>query len=303
MSLARRWCFTLNNPDDEESLNLALLGESIGADGEQSDCSYLIFGSEVGDSGTPHYQGYLVLRTKKRLPYLKGLPGLGRAHFEVARGSPKQASTYCKKDGIYSEYGSLPVGAGTASSFAELRDWVAAQETAPTYKDVWEEFPTLAGRYKSAVHDCINLFGKRPELVDGQLRLWQHGLNERVAGEADDRRIVFVVDPDGNSGKSWLTRYWMTKREGTQFLSVGKRDDLAYSVDVNNDLFVFDIPRGHMDFLQYGFLEMLKNRVVYSPKYTSVTKVLRATPHVIVFSNEHPDMTKLTADRYKIIEI
>lgn len=303
MSLAKRWCFTLNNPTDEEAFNLSVQGESIGSDGTESVASYLIFGRETGDSGTPHLQGYLVLRSKKRLSFLKEVPGLARAHFEVSRGTPKQASDYCKKDGDFQEYGTLPVGSGTAASFEQLREWVSAQETAPTYKDVWDEFPTLAGRYKSAVMDCIDLFGKRPQLVDGQLRLWQHALNERVSGDADDRRIVFVVNPEGNCGKSWLTRYWMTHREGTQFLSVGKRDDLAYSVDVNNDLFVFDIPRGNMVLLQYGFLEMLKNRVVYSPKYTSVTKVLRSTPHVVVFSNEPPDMSKLTGDRYKVIEI
>lgn len=302
MSLAKRWCFTINNPTDDEEFLLSIWGEEIDQS-DESDCSYLIWGREVGDSGTPHLQGYLELRKKKRISFLKSLEWLSRAHFEVSRGTPSQASEYCKKDGDFQEYGSTSLGGGNASKFEQLRNWVAAQETAPTFRDVWEEFPDLAGRYKSAVLECIAIFGKKPRLVDGELRLWQHALNERVHSEADDRSIVFVVDEEGNRGKSWLTRYWMTHLDGAQFLSVGKRDDLAYSVNVESSVFVFDIPRGHMQYLQYGLLEQLKNRLVYSPKYTSVTKIIKVTPHVIVFCNEHPDMTALSADRYKVIEI
>lgn len=303
MSLAKRWCFTLNNPTDEEQLDLFTHGEECGSSENSSPFSYLIFGRETGQGGTPHLQGYFILQSKQRLGTIKQIQGFGRCHLEVSRGSHDQASQYCKKDGDFDEYGVPPKAPGNGSSFEALRDWVRSQDVAPTEEDVWEVFPTLAGRYPGAVSRCISIFGKRPDLVDGPLRLWQRRVDSIVSGEPDDRRIVFVVDPDGNSGKSWLTRYWMTKRENTQFLSVGKRDDLAYSVDVKSDLFVFDIPRGSMEYLQYGILEQLKNRMVYSPKYSSQTKILLNTPHVVVFSNEHPDMEKLTGDRYKIIEI
>jgi len=45
----------------------------------------------------------------------------------------------------------------------------------------------------------------------------------------------------------------------------------------------------------------LKDRFVFSPKYDSKTKWLSNQPHVVVFMNEHPDMTKLSHDRYRII--
>jgi len=53
--------------------------------------------------------------------------------------------------------------------------------------------------------------------------------------------------------------------------------------------------------LQYGVLEQLKNRMVFSPKYNSCHKIIRRISHVIVFINEEPDMNALTGDRYKII--
>lgn len=303
MSLAKRWCFTLNNPTDDELFLHSVHGESVTAEPDDSEFSYFIFGQETGENGTPHLQGFFILRSKRRLNQIKALPGFARAHLEVARGSPKQAADYCKKDGNFSEFGVLPAGAGNASSFEALREWVKTQDPAPTLTDVWEVFPALAGRYPRAVSDCITRFGKRPELVDGALRPWQLGLNETVNGPADDRKIIFVVDEEGNIGKSWLTRYWLTKRDGTQFMSVGKRDDLAFAVDEQSDLFVFDIPRGNMEFVQYGIFEQLKNRVVFSTKYQSKTKILANTPHVVVFCNEQPDMTKLTQDRYEIIEL
>lgn len=300
-SLAKNWCFTINNPTDDEELWLCTHGEEI-ALSETSVFSYLVFGRETGENNTPHLQGYFRLRTKKRLATIKSLDGFERAHLEVARGTAKQASDYCKKDGDFDEYGSFK-STGNGSQFESLRAWVAAQDPAPTYRDVWEEFPTLAARYKSAVLDCIALFGKRPELVDGPLRPWQEEVNGFLDHDPDDRKIIFVVDPDGNSGKSWLTRYWLTKRDSVQILSVGKRDDLCFSIDVECSLFVFDIPRGQLEFLQYNVLEKLKDRVVFSPKYVSRTKILKEIPHVIVFTNEQPDLTKMTEDRYYIYNV
>ena len=143
-SQAKRWVFTLNNPTDEEQNSLYTLGESIAADGDERLVTYLIFGDEVGEGGTPHLQGYLCLPTKKRLTYVKGLPGFERCHLEVSRGSHKQASDYCKKDGSYHEWGEGPPSFGSGAQFEQFRDWVSAQPSAPTIMDVWNTFPTLA---------------------------------------------------------------------------------------------------------------------------------------------------------------
>jgi hypothetical protein len=52
--------------------------------------------------------------------------------------------------------------------------------------------------------------------------------------------------------------------------------------------------------LQYGVLESIKDRLVFSPKYCARTKRVIHNPHVIVFSNEMPEMNKLTDDRYDV---
>lgn len=58
---------------------------------------YMIVAKEVGDSGTPHLQGYLQLKVKKRWSTLKKVDGFARAHFERAKGTAKQNMIYCCK--------------------------------------------------------------------------------------------------------------------------------------------------------------------------------------------------------------
>lgn len=301
MSRAKHWCFTLNNPTEEEKNEVErLVGPPSGP------CSYAVFGREVGEGGTPHLQGYCISNRRVSLHQCKLFPGLARAHLEISRGTPLQASTYCKKDGDYTELGELPQSQGKRNDFVELREWVRSRSSPPSKLTLWEHFPTLAARYPKACSECIELFAKRPRLVreEDTPRPWQQRLIDLLQEAPDDRKIIFVVDEDGGKGKSWLCRYLYTRMgDAIQRLSIGKRDDLAYAIDPTKKIFLFDINRGGMEFLQYGILEGLKDGLIFSPKYMSSTKVLKNKAHVVVFSNEAPDMTKLTRDRYKLFRL
>lgn len=97
MSLAKHWCYTLNNPVPLVDV----------LDSEMPVSVYHIVGKETGESGTPHLQGYIVLVDKARLTRLK--KWMPRAHWEVSRGTPLEASEYCKKEGDFTETGALPL--------------------------------------------------------------------------------------------------------------------------------------------------------------------------------------------------
>ena len=75
---------------------------------------------------------------------------------------------------------------------------------------------------------------------------------------------------------------------------------MAYVIDISKSIFLFDIPRGSMEYLQYSILEQLKDQMIFSPKYESVSKVIPHKVHVVVFCNEEPDRNAMTEDRYKI---
>jgi hypothetical protein len=296
---AKRWCFTLNNYTQDEL-------RSIRESAERRDSpiyEYIVFGREMGARNTPHLQGFLILASKLRLRQVKALPGLARCHLEISRGTPQEASEYCKKDGDYDEFGRLPNSQGKRTDFERLKEWIKEQPTAPSRSDLAEAFPSLYGRYRQSCLEFVEMFGRRPNLVDGTLREWQRDLDGRISSPPDDRKVWFVIDPGGNKGKSWLVRYWFSTRDDIQRLSIGKRDDLAYAIDVTKKIFVFDIPRGSMDMLQYSILEQLKDRMIFSAKYQSTCKVIAHKVHVIVFCNEEPDMNKMSRDRYKFLRI
>lgn len=108
---AKRWCFTINNPQVEDEIQL--LGTA--SDGPQADYNaiqYLIMQEERGENGTLHWQGFLILKERHTLSWLKERVD-ARAHWEIARGTNEQARDYCKKDETYTggmrhEYGALP---------------------------------------------------------------------------------------------------------------------------------------------------------------------------------------------------
>jgi len=54
-----------------------------------------------------------------------------------------------------------------------------------------------------------------------------------------------------------------------------------------------------MEYLQYSFLESVKDGMIFSPKYDSTTKFMEQKCHVVVMCNELPDISKLSRDRYK----
>lgn len=95
MSKSRNYCFTINNYTDLEYTTVQAI-----------DCRYLVVGKETGESGTPHLQGFVVFESPRSLSGVKKL--MPRAHLEPAKGTPLQASQYCKKDGDFYEKGDLP---------------------------------------------------------------------------------------------------------------------------------------------------------------------------------------------------
>lgn len=298
-SQARRWCFTINNWTPPDVARLVALAAT-------DTCSYLVFGRETGVSGTPHLQGFVVFTTPFRFTRAKEAIGL-TAHVEVTRGTTDQAATYCKKDGDYEEYGEIASNQGKRTDWERYREYVVELGRVPTERELCASpFLGLYARYNKKLFLIARSLLPPPNLVDPAATPrfgWQTQAAAIIDGDYSERRINFVVDPDGNSGKSWFCRYFMTKRpDDVQVLRVGRRDDLAYAVDESKTVFLFDIPRNQMTFLQYSVLEMLKDLLVFSPKYESGSKVMKMN-HVMVFCNEEPDMDALTNDRYNIINV
>jgi len=94
---AKNWCFTINNPPDD--LDKATLHND-------EYFQYAIWGREVGESGTPHFQGYVQFTKQRSRVQVSAL--LPTAHLEIQKArSNIDAQEYCKKDGAFEEFGSF----------------------------------------------------------------------------------------------------------------------------------------------------------------------------------------------------
>nr|WAE42321.1 MAG: replication associated protein [Cressdnaviricota sp.] len=89
---SRRWCYTLNNYTVEEFDTLTHTF---------SKEKYSILGKEIGESGTPHLQGYVEFKNARTLNSLKKINS--RIHWEKAKGTKLDNIAYCSKDGIVTE--------------------------------------------------------------------------------------------------------------------------------------------------------------------------------------------------------
>jgi hypothetical protein len=95
MQRNRIWCFTVNNYSKED---LQLL--------EQVECKYIVYGKEVGASGTPHLQGTVAWKNAKTFEATRSLL-VKNCHIEATKDF-EASIAYCKKDGEWQERGEPP---------------------------------------------------------------------------------------------------------------------------------------------------------------------------------------------------
>lgn len=112
---SRDWCFTVNNYTEA---NVKTVCEVCSA------AKYGIYGEETAKTGTHHLQGYIYFVNAKSFSKMRKLLPDG-AHIEVTRGTPLQASEYCKKEGKFREFGTLPEKQGKRTDLDNVRDTLA----------------------------------------------------------------------------------------------------------------------------------------------------------------------------------
>jgi len=231
----------------------------------------------------PIYNALLDVMHDSPLPVCKRC--CHRAIWNVREDLRNKASVTAVKTEIMSSLATFLIVTkrGRRTDWERFCDWARHLDAQPTDREIIEQFPSLFGRYAVSCRRIASELCQSTPLRQGELRPWQAALYARLQEDADDRTVEFFVDRDGGFGKSWFCGYLVGRIDGVQVLGPGKRDDLAHCVEINTHVFLFNVPRGSMQFLNYGLLENLKDRMVLSPKYDSKMKILRKTPHVIVF--------------------
>lgn len=131
---------------------------------------------------------------------------------------------------------------------------------------------------------------------------WQRKVINIIETEPDDRTINWFWEPHGAAGKSALCKHLVLKYDAV--LLGGRSMDAFYSVDTPR-IVVFDLTRSSNQTSNPAFyetLESIKNGLLFSAKYESKAKIFDS-PHLFIFSNNEPDRSMLSEDRWNIHEI
>ncbi len=287
-----RWVFTWNNYVEADIEYLKTL-----------DLQFLHVGKEVGESGTPHLQGYLELKKKKRHPFVKSL--IKGNWCQPARGDANENRVYTGKEDLV-----IDIGNPGVSGKKKLYDAVHDALDGKSHRDLVELHGDQYIRNKRKIDEVVSAIiledsVKKMKLRSGalELRPWQEELRLVIVQqleECDNRKINWVYDQEGNMGKTTMAGYLESTMDAITFEN-GKSADIAFLYS-GQKLCLFDYSRSQSEHINYGILESVKNGRVMSTKYQCVFKCF-PPPVVVVFANFEPKWESMSADRWNFIEI
>lgn len=183
MSVSRNFTFTHNNYPN------TILQDGI-------DCKYIIYGKEVGESGTPHLQGFISFKNATTLSsVIKKLPG---CHIEIAI-APEAAIEYCKKEGDFTERGSFATQKEKGKK--EKLRWEEALNHAKSGR-LDEIQPELLIRYKRTFEEFARENRPEPETIDGEMEHeWIYGPAGcgKSSAARNENPVAYIKD---------LTKWW-----------------------------------------------------------------------------------------------
>lgn len=147
-----------------------------------------------------------------------------------------------------------------------------------------------------------------PDPLEGkELYPYQKDIKNRIKEKADDRTILWYWEDTGNIGKTTLTKHFVISC-GAIMLS-GKANDCKYTVSMWIDsqkkfpeVIIFHYVRSNEEYISYEAIEAIKDGMFMNTKY-ECKMVVYPCPHVIILANFEPKLEKLSADRWKVIEI
>jgi nitrogen regulatory protein PII-like uncharacterized protein len=134
---------------------------------------------------------------------------------------------------------------------------------------------------------------------------WQQRLFNLLGEKPHPRQIIVVIDPVGNTGKTFFVQNYRRLYSNTTVHMSNTRDtDMLYSAQhcAERRVVLVDLVRSEARSICYSAIESLKNGSFVSSKYRSCT-VDGAPPHLVMFTNVELDYGALSADRWYIFRL
>lgn len=284
---------------------------------------YMIIQGEHCKDGKKHIQGFIQFHTKIRMDTIKKLLGDKTLHIEPMRGTPEQARNYCTdeyidKDGNNKdiwlkqyEYGELDnTIQGTRTDLIALKNKIKdgnkLMDIIDDSNDNKEIHNILQyNRPLKAYQDHKQYMSMREKLRKQYENVKWNKLQCKILDilveNVDNRKVHWFYDEYGNSGKSYIAKYLQLTRD-TYYITGGKQNDILYGYE-GQQLVIIDLARTYADNLEhiYTIIENLKNGQYLSTKYETKQKLFEI-PYIMVMANFKPDKTRLSNDRWDIID-
>lgn len=185
----------------------------------------------------------------------------------------------------------------------------------PIAVKVWES-ENLHEAVEAHVKSAVEVFGvkelwkmKQAEIkVEEPTFPWHKYVLDKIKGVPDKRKITWIYDKVGNTGKTWLTKYCHATKLAYAITACGGIKDFATMIESaledgwDGKAVIFDLPRAAETKSIYEPLESIKNGLITVSKYKGRTIVLD-NPHVIVMANFMPNLYALSVDRWDLREV
>lgn len=308
-----RWAVTVNLPDGEAEEYLQRAVDDIAGLYNDGHLKYAVGSFERGENTNRlHLQAFLICVEKHRAVWISGR--ITGSYVEVRAYSKKNDlnnRNYCcnpSKLGYVSlafEHGPWPLvndegkRTDTKQLMSDLRDCKFR-----TIDDVALCYPGIVFREKKKIETWMRYYHNNRRLQEYRLarnrdnpfveKVWQFWLRRYLLEtKPDDRRIIFICDLIGRSGKSrFIDDFSLTSGKACQDLTPGKLGDMADALDVSSmDVLFIDITRSkneHVEYV-YDFVENIKSGKLFAPKFESAMLHF-PPPHVVIFSNMEIDL-------------
>jgi len=139
-------------------------------------------------------------------------------------------------------------------------------------------------------------------------REWQKTILRQIKEQPDDRTIHWIWSLAGGTRKTSMCKYLAVKHKA--IITGGKAADVRHCISeykktngITPELLLINIPRSFdPQYVSYEAFENIKDMAFFSGKYEG-GMVLGNSPHLYIFANFPPDTSKMSEDRWDIVNI
>lgn len=304
----------------------------------RSKISYYIGQAERGgQTNRLHFQVYVQANHKVKLDKWRSFFTFNDKSFHIVhpiKGSSDDNIAYCSKDDtratlempgeMYESTRPNPFSWGQSRDIAapkqgernDLSELKKSIENQENWVDIYSNHFEAIAKCASTSEQYYNLVGQKKAheaavsyYQSQTLRPWQQRLVDFCESPVHNRQVVYIWESTGGVGKSFMAGYLQVMCKAV-ILQPAKKADLLYILskhvrEPGCNTIVFDVSCSNAEYgmdVVYTVAEHCKDGRMLVTKYNSCQ--YRFDPkHVIIFSNNPPDLQKLKADRWTVIHL